>query len=110
MWQSFGFTGQWCSTSVHDRRASGIVPSSPSLAPPEKSILSFTAQVRVESGAVIVGTGGVLFTLIVTVRLSVRPPLSVTRRRARNVPGDVYVKDGFAVDTSSVPLPSKSHA
>ena len=61
-------------------------------------------------GPVIVGTGGVLLTLIVTVRLSERPPLSVTRRRATNVPGDVYVKDGFAVDTSSVPLPSKSHA
>ena len=73
-------------------------------------MVSPTAQVSEDDGLMIVGTGGVLFTLIVTVLLAERPPLSVTRRRAMNVPGDVYVNVGFAVNASSVPLPSKSHA
>ena len=73
-------------------------------------MVSPTAHVSVDAGVRIVGTGGVLFTLMVTVLLADRPPLSVTRRRATNVPGDVYVNMGFAVNASSVPLPSKSHA
>lgn len=81
-WQSFGLMGQWRCTIDHDSRLAGIAPSSASVEPPSKSILSPTAHVRAVVGVVIVGTGAVLLALIVTVLLSDSPPGSVTRSRA----------------------------
>ena len=96
--------------NVHDRALAGSVPSGASVAPPANGIGSPTAHVSVDDGLVIVGTGAVLPTVIVTVLLFDSPPGSVTRRRAANVPTVVYVKLAVAVVASSVPLPSKSHA
>jgi hypothetical protein len=78
----------------HVRRDAEREPSSGSDALPEKSILSATFHVRVEAGAVIVGTGGWFTppdeTVIVTGALAVDAPwLSVTLNTALYVPAAV---------------------
>ena len=96
MWQSFGLgpgndAARSSTTAAGGERAVlPVVGLAGEIDP-----LSPTAHVRVETGAGMVGTGGVLFTLMVTVLLADRPPLSVTRKRATNVPADVYVNDGI---------------
>jgi hypothetical protein len=98
----------------HVKFDAGREPSWGSDALPAKSILSPTFHVRVESGAVMVGTGGwfpAAETVIVTGELVVDAPwLSVTLSTALYVPAAVYVNDGFAtVESPNVPSPFRSH-
>src|SRR5919197_4733472 len=60
VWQFVGVK-QWCRIIVQLRREAGSVPSSGSVALPEKLIGSPTFQVSVEAGEEIVGTGGGVF-------------------------------------------------
>jgi hypothetical protein len=68
----------------------GMVPSSASVALPEKAMLSPTFQVRLASGVLMVGCGGVVVEPAVMVMgwLSPKPPRwSVTFRRVTKLPG-----------------------
>ena len=62
----------------HFRAEPGRVPSSASVAEPEKLITSPTFQVVPAAGVVMVAVGGVLPTVIVTESVSEAPRLSVT--------------------------------
>src|SRR5919204_3432975 len=64
VWQFVGVK-QWCRIIVQLSREAGSVPSSGSVALPEKLIGSPTFHVKVERGEEIVGTGGVFPGLIV---------------------------------------------
>ena len=82
-WQEFGSVGQWCMSRDQVRRAAPSVPSSASVAWPEKLIVSPTAQVRALVGLSMNAVGAVLLTEIEIVALFEAPPGSVTRSRAR---------------------------
>ena len=58
MWQVCPVESQWWSNTFQLSAEAGSVPSSASVAPPEKLIGSPTFQVNVDAGAVMVGTGG----------------------------------------------------
>src|SRR5919202_619879 len=79
----------------HARPASATVPSSGSLAEPAYVMTSPTLYVSVEAGAEIVGTGGRLPTVMVTVAVPVPPRPSVSVSVAVYVPFAVYVCVGF---------------
>src|SRR5947209_467068 len=74
VWQLSGVK-QWWRMIVQLSREAGSVPSSGSVALPEKLIGSPTFQVRVDAGAEIVGTGGLLPALIVIGALTLDAPL-----------------------------------
>jgi len=79
---------------VQERAEAGRVPSSASVASPEKLMVSPTAQVRLDGGASITGVGGVLPwpTVMVTGALTDEAPCeSVAFRVAWYVPAAVYV-------------------
>src|ERR671930_2047199 len=109
VWQFVGVK-QWCRIIVQLSREAGSVPSSRSVALPEKLIGSPTFHVKVERGEEIVGTGGWFPAAIVIGELTLDAPLlSVTMRRTVYVPGVVYVKLGFcAVESPYVPSPFRS--
>ena len=89
VWQFVGVK-QWCRMIVQLRREAGSVPSSWSVALPEKAIGSPTFHVSVEAGEEIVGTGGLFPAAIVIGALTLEAPLlSVTWRRTVYVPGVV---------------------
>src|SRR5712692_9076097 len=93
VWQ---FDGQCWMMSVHESPDAGKEPSCPSVAWPEKLMASPTAQVRLERGESITGTGGVLFAVTVIGELVVVEPwLSVTWSLTVYVPGVVYVYVGL---------------
>src|SRR5437899_5570666 len=82
VWQFVGVK-QWCRIIVQLSRDAGSVPSSVSVALPEKSMGSPTFHVNEVVGEEIVGTGGLLPAPIVIGALTVEAPLlSVTCRRA----------------------------
>ena len=79
-----------------------IVSCRVSVALPEKLMRSPTFHVRVDDGAVIVGTGGSFPAAIVMGELTVEAPLlSVTFRRTVYVPAVEYVYVGLAAVESS---------
>src|SRR5919198_5389766 len=81
VWQFVGVK-QWCRMIVQLSREAGSVPSSWSVALPEKLIGSPTFHVSVDAGEEIDGTGGVFPALIVIGALTLDAPLlSVTVRR-----------------------------
>ncbi len=80
MWWVWQFEGQWRTESDHESAEAGNVPSWASVAEPLKAIRSPTAHVRLECGAVIVGTGGVFPAEIATVSVADAPWGSVTFR------------------------------
>jgi hypothetical protein len=81
VWQ-FVVVKQWWRIIVQLSREAGSVPSSGSVALPEKLIGSPTFHVKVEAGEEIAGTGGLFPALIVIGALVFEAPLlSVTRRR-----------------------------
>src|SRR5919108_480031 len=95
VWQFVG-SKQWCRMIVQLSREAGSVPSSWSVALPEKLIGSPTFHVSVDAGVLIVGTGGLFPALIVIGALMFDAPLlSVTIRCTVYVPDVVYVKLGF---------------
>ena len=71
MWQ---FDGQWCMISSQSERDAGRVPSSGSVAEPEKEMTSPTFQVVPAAGVSIVAVGGVFPTVIVTGSLTLEAP------------------------------------
>src|SRR5919198_3504893 len=86
VWQFVGVK-QWCRIIVQLSREAGSVPSSWSVALPEKLIGSPTFHVKVEAGEEIVGTGGGVPAAAGIGALTPRPPLlSVTMRRTVYVP------------------------
>ena len=80
VWQVPFERSQWRRLSFHD--------SVPAVAEPLKAIVWPTRHVVPATGELIVGVGGVP-AVIVSVSVSVRPPLSVTRRRTETAPGEV---------------------
>src|SRR5919198_5690210 len=81
VWQFVG-SKQWCRMIVQERREAGSVPSSWSVALPEKLIGSPTFHVSVDAGEEIDGTGGVFPGGVVIGALTLDAPLlSVTVRR-----------------------------
>ena len=101
-------------TTRHERRDAARFPSSGSVALPLNAIVSPTAHVVPVAGVRIVGTGGWLaaaVTLMTCVVVPVAPDVFVTVSRTVTAPGWVYSQVGAAaVESSSAPSPSRSHA
>ena len=65
VWQEFGSSGaQWCRTMSQERAEAGSVPSSGSVAEPEKETVSPTFHVVPATGVAIVATGGAFVTYV----------------------------------------------
>ena len=82
---SWQLLGQWLITSSQSKAEAGSVCWA-SVALPEKSMTSSTAQVVLAVGALICATGGVLFAWIVTESVSEAPSGSVTLTDATWLP------------------------
>src|SRR5437588_55325 len=98
--------------SVQSSREGARVPSSASVALPEKEIACPTCQWSDDEGDAIVGFGGVFpGVMVIGAEIDESPWLSVTFSRAVTVPAAEYVWVGLAaVESSYAPSPSRSHA
>src|SRR4029453_7763771 len=83
---SWQFDGQCCSTKAQLSAEGGSGPSCPSVAEPMNDMTSPTFHVVPAAGLLIVATGAVLPTVMVTVFAPDAPEGSVTRRAAVTVP------------------------
>ena len=93
------------------RFATGIVPSSESVADPLNEIVSPTRHVAVVEGDAMTGTGGLLPTWMSCVSVPVAAPLSVTRRPTVTLPVVEYVREVVTpVASLYCPSPSRSQA
>ena len=109
-WQALG---QWLMSNDHDSRVAASVPSSASVAWPEKAMVSPTFQLPAPVGASITGTGAVFGgpTTIVAASVSNAPAWSVTRSRTVYSPLVVNARLVAAVAASSnAPSLSRSQA
>ena len=111
VWQ---FDGQWCMTTRHERRDAARFPSSGSVALPLKAIdvadRPWRAGCRGQDrrDGRLVGRRSTLMTCVV---VPVAADVFVTVSRTVTGPGWVYCQVGAAaVESSSAPSPSRSHA